>query len=243
MKTFKTLIPIAVVLLFLGIAFAPTISAQAPTNQTRTLTVWMPEITDDYKTQIVVGEEELENIENAFNNFFDVVEVAMAEGSPGDEKITVEEWVGLKDSAVIAVETVKIVVTTHGGEFPDLDIETYIGETIASFFSPLSWYMGRAPIFSLGRGFVWIPFYEYESFLGWMLRPMFLTHLPGFTAVVHMNLVPFRLEYADRLGLYRLRTIGFGGIFINLGDIGLDNIMGPVLMIGKGWNRLGEDIP
>ena len=243
MKTVKTIIPIAVVLLFLGIAFAPAISSEEPTTQNRTLTVWMPGITEDYKTQMIIEEEELEDMEDLFNNFFDVVEVVLSEESPGGTKITLEEWNDLKDSAIFAVEAVKEIIITHGGVFPDLDIETYVGETIAAFFSPLSWYMGRAPIFSLGRGYAWIPFYEYEAFLGLMLRPMFLTHLPGFTAVVHMNLVPFRLEYADRLGLYRLRTMGFAGIFINFGDIGLDRIMGPVLMIGKGWNRLGEDLP
>jgi len=244
MKVVKTLIPIAVVLLFLGIAFAPTITAQQSSTESRTLTIWMPGITDDdFKTQIVVEEEELENIEDAFNEFLDVVEAAMAEGSPGDEKITIEEWDNIKDSTINAVEAVKTVVIAHGGEFPELDIEGYINDCIASIFNPLSWLFGRSPIFSLGRGYVWIPFYDYESFLGWMIRPIFISHTLGFSAVVHINSVPFRIEYADRLGMYRLRTMVFGGIFINLGDVGLDRIMGPVLLIGKGLNKLGPDIP
>ena len=243
MKIVK-LIPVAVVLLFLGIAFVPAVTAQQSPSQTKTLTIWMPGITDDnFKTQIVVSDLELKEIEDALEGFLDVVEAAMAEGSPGDETITFGEWETIKDSTINAVETVKIVVDAHGGEFPDLDVETYVESCVASFFNPISWLLGRSPIFSLGRGYVWIPFYDYETFIGWMIRPIFITHTLGFSAVVHINSIPFRIEYADRLGAYRLRTMLFGGIFINLGDVGLDRIKGPVLLIGKGVNKLGMDIP
>ena len=98
-------------------------------------------------------------------------------------------------------------------------------------------------IFSVGRGVTWIPFYDYEAFLGVMLRPIFITHTLGFTAALHFNMLPPRAEYGDRLGIYRLSTIAFVGLFINFGDIAFDRVMGPVLCIGKGFNHLGEDFP
>ena len=76
-----------------------------------------------------------------------------------------------------------------------------------------------------------------------MLRPIFITHTLGFTAALHFNMLPPRAEYGDRLGIYRLSTIAFVGLFINFGDIAFDRVMGPVLCIGKGFNHLGEDFP
>ena len=99
---------------------------------------------------------------------------------------------------------------------------------------------GRSTIVSVGRGYAFIPFYEYESFLGVMLRPMWLLYPPlflgggGYTGNFNINLIPPRIEYGDRLGGHLVRTTIFSGLYINIGDLGYDNIFsGLILLMGR----------
>ena len=99
---------------------------------------------------------------------------------------------------------------------------------------------GRSTIVSVGRGYAFIPFYEYESFLGIMLRPMWLFYPPlflgggGYTGNFNINLIPPRIEYGDRLGGHLVRTTIFSGLYINIGDLGYDNIFsGLILLMGR----------
>lgn len=245
MKIGKKLIPIGVVILFVGIAFVPSASAASPrsSGDEKTLTIWIPASSsnlpgiteDDFTIQVTVSGEQLDELTAAMKNFTDYAELAME-----DNKINIGEWAEFKTLTNDMLTIVKEIV---GELFPDVDTDELVEEIISTFMGPLRGWTLRAPIFSIGRGYTWIPFYKYESFMGVMIRPMFITHTLGFTAVVHANLFPFRLEYADRLGMYRIRTMGFVGLFINLGDVGVDKIKGPVLLIGKGFNGLGEDLP
>ena len=238
MKIAKKLIPIGVVLLFVGIAFVPSASAANPRSRDdeRTLTIWLPGITeDDFTMQITVTGEQLDELTAAMDNFLDYAELAM-----GNNKINIEEWAEFKTLTTGMITTIKEII---GEQFPDVDTDELVEEIVSTFIEPLGIWPLRASIFSIGRGYTWIPFYNYESFMGVMIRPMFITHTLGFTAVAHANLFPPRLEYADRLGMYRLRTMGFVGLFINLGDVGIDRVIGPVLLIGKGFNGLGQDLP
>ena len=238
MEIGKKLIPIGVVLLFIGIAFVPSASAANPGSKgdEKTLTIWLPGITeDDFAIQITVTEEQFDELTVAMDSFLDYAEFAM-----DDNEINIGEWAELKTLTVGMITIIKDIV---GEQFPDIDTDELVEGVIDTFLGPLGMWSFRAPIFSIGRGYTWIPFYNYESFMGVMIRPIFITHTLGFTAVVHANLFPPRLEYADRLGMYRLRTMGFVGLFINLGDVGIDRIKGPVLLIGKGFNGLGQDLP
>ena len=105
--------------------------------------------------------------------------------------------------------------------------------------------LGRVSIISVGYGHAMIPFYTYETSLGILLRPIFIKYWLGFSAILHLNLCPLRAVYGDRLGAHKLTTFGFKGIYINLGDIGLDRANGMVLLIGSSLvaPRLGRDIP
>jgi len=238
MKIAKKLIPIGVVLLFVGIAFVPSASAANPgaKGDEKTLTIWLPGITeDDFTMQVTISGEQLDELTATMDNFLDYAELAME-----DNEINIGEWAEFK---TLTNDMITIIKEIIGEEFPDVDTDELVEEIASAFIGPPQVWALRSPIFSIGRGFTWIPFYNYESFMGVMIRPMFITHTLGFTAVVHANLFPPRLEYADRLGMYRFRTMGFIGLFINLGDVGVDRIKGPVLLIGKGLNRLGQDLP
>lgn len=245
MKLAKKIIPVAVVLLFIGIAITPSINAlPSQSEKERVLTIWMPGITEnDYRTQIEVTPDQLKEVEEAMDDFLALAEeiinndVKTENGFP----ITTEEWAEIKISVISIIDTIKSFVD----DFPEVDINGLVDSIIIGLnpLNPLNWLLNRAPIFSVGRGWTWIPFYDYESFLGVMLRPIFMTHLPGFTAVIHFNLFPPRIEYKDRLGIYRARIMFFVGLFINFGDVGVDRIVGPVLLLGKGLNTLRADIP
>ncbi|MGF3584619.1 MAG: hypothetical protein ACQXXD_02755 [Thermoplasmatota archaeon] len=100
---------------------------------------------------------------------------------------------------------------------------------------------GRSTIVSIGRGMCFIPFYEYETFLGIMLRPMWFFYPPlflggfGYTGNPNLNVLPPRIEYADRLGCHLVRTTVFTGLYINIGELGF-NWWGPsglMILLGR----------
>jgi len=138
-------------------------------------------------------------------------------------------------------QEIEKALTEMGEILPDLP------ELNASVFlkSLIPLMIGRVSIISVGYGHAMIPFYTYETSLGILLRPIFIKYWLGFSAILHLNLCPLRAVYGDRLGAHKLTTFGFKGIYINLGDIGLDRANGMVLLIGSSLiaPRLGRDIP
>lgn len=99
---------------------------------------------------------------------------------------------------------------------------------------------GRSTIISVGVGYAFIPFYEYEMLFGSMIRPIWLIYLPlilgsgGYTGNLNLNLFPFRIEYGDRLGAHIVRTTFFTGLYLNIGEIGFDRLLGGVMiMLGR----------
>jgi hypothetical protein len=98
-------------------------------------------------------------------------------------------------------------------------------------------------IISVGFGSSCIPFYCYEAFLGIMLRPIIIKQCVGYTGFLNLQLLPPRIEYGDRLGIHKIRTFGFIGLYIYLGDLGVDMPFGPQLLIGTGLVCVGPDIP
>ena len=103
--------------------------------------------------------------------------------------------------------------------------------------------IGRSTIISVGTGWAFIPFYDYETFLGIMIRPMWLLYPPlifgggGYSGNINVNVLPPRIEYGDRLGPHVVRTTMFSGLYINIGDLGYDKILGG-LMITIGQARV-----
>ena len=95
----------------------------------------------------------------------------------------------------------------------------------------------RSTIVSMGVGYTYIPFYDYETFLGIMIRPMWLFYPPvllgggGYTGNFNMNWLPWRVEFGDRLGFHIARTTVFSGLYVNVGELGYDRIFGGMIML------------
>jgi len=128
----------------------------------------------------------------------------------------------------VAVE-LAIVIEKIREIFPDLsDINPK--ELFKSIF-PLKFF--RVPIVSVGYGNVLIPFYAYKTSVGRILRPIFIKYRFGFSAMLHLNLILPRVAYNSKLGAHSLTTLGFKGLYMNLGDAGLDYKNGIVLLVGS----------
>jgi len=98
----------------------------------------------------------------------------------------------------------------------------------------------RSTIASIGRGFCFIPFYDYETFFGIMIRPMWFFYPPvflggfGYSGNFNINFLPPRIEYGDRVGLHILRTTMFTGLYINIGELGIDTpFSGLIVLLGR----------
>lgn len=99
---------------------------------------------------------------------------------------------------------------------------------------------GRSTIASVGRGFCFVPFYDYETFLGVMLRPMWFLYPPlflggaGYSGNFNINALPPRIEFGDRMGPHVLRTTMFTGLYINVGELGIDTLFsGSLVLLGR----------
>lgn len=97
--------------------------------------------------------------------------------------------------------------------------------------------LDRSTIVSMGVGYAYIPFYDYETFLGIMIRPIWLFYPPiflgggGYTGNFNVNFLPGRVEFGDRLGFHIARTTVFSGLYINVGELGYDRIFGGMIML------------
>jgi len=124
-------------------------------------------------------------------------------------------------------------------DFPSIDIR----ELLKKLLIISSFLYCHASIISTGIGRSLIPNYYYETFLGVMLRPIFIGYVFGFTAIMHLNIIPPRLEYGDRLGVHRLTTFGFIGFYMSIKDIGVDMPVGLQLLLGRSFIIMGPGFP
>jgi hypothetical protein len=97
--------------------------------------------------------------------------------------------------------------------------------------------IGRSTLVSVGVGYCYIPFYEYETFFGIQLRPIWMIYPPlllgggGYTGNLNINLLSPRIEYGDRMGGHLARTSFFSGLYVNIGDLGNDKIFGGLMLL------------
>lgn len=220
----KNIIPILVVILLFNLVFSPSIGAESPKNPGDTLTIWMPDITeDDYFVQIKVSKEEKHTFYDKLNTIFEAINSSTSIDSPEGKKITMKEWENITISLNDFINSIKLL----DENFPNVDTKQLVSDIIDAFFNPLAGFLPPEPVISIGSGFTWIPFYGYESFFGMMLRPMFTRHILGFTKIGGL------ISTYTKFGTYSMITIGFTGLFINFGDIGFDRILGPTIYIGS----------
>lgn len=223
MKKRNKIIIFAILTIFLTSFLNPIINAKETTSQNKILTIWMPGITkENYFTQIYVSEEKYQLLIDEIYTTLNIINISMIPDSSGIPIITDEEWQQISINVCAFIDSIKSFTL----DFPDIDTNKLTTDVVQAFFSPLPGIFRPKPVFSAGIGNTWIPFYDYETFLGFMLRPMLTKYQFGFTHVG--GLAQCRLT----IGKFFMVNTCFTGIFINLGDIGLENIIGPTMYIG-----------
>lgn len=219
----KRILSTIIMSFFITILLSPCISAKNPINQDQILTIWMPGITkNDFFIQIEVSKEQLQIFNDKINDTLGIVNTTKSPVSTGKSIITYEEWQKIGENVSTLINSIKSII----GDFPNVDTEILVSNIIKAFFSPLGGFFRPKPIFSAGIGFTWIPFYGYETFLGLMLRPMLTRYRFGFSQVGGLTRTDFTI------GQHLMVNICFCGLFINLGDIGSERVIGPTIYIG-----------
>jgi hypothetical protein len=189
---------------------------------------------EEYFKQVKVHQKQIDEINNSFNNLMTSIEdlINNDQKGPNGEEITEDEWDIIKYKSYGLVTLLK---NTIGIDFPLWECIRLIGTVIGFMIGPF--YFLRQPIFSVGFGFSFIPWYFYESFFGRLLRPIWLTYIAGFTSTYHINPYPPRIPYI-RLGLHRLRTVLYNGLYINFGELQHDRPLGIIMLIGYGFTGM-----
>ncbi|HEY0087669.1 MAG TPA: hypothetical protein VGB37_02430 [Candidatus Lokiarchaeia archaeon] len=232
MQTFRPLklLTLLIVILVLIIPSSSIIAGnlQSPT-ESKTLSVYMNDVNGyDYSTKKVITNEEYNELNATMSSLLDSAKYTMDDNSPDGKNITILEWDDIQNGIIKVIEKIKALI---GPNFPYAIIIAFLISLINLFHGPL--YLIRQPLLSFGIGITWLPFYDYETFLGKMLRPIFIRHLFGFSATARLN--PFRLGFPYwYFGPQRVRTFLFRGLLINFAELGIDRIIGPQLLIGYG---------
>ena len=233
----KKVIPIAVIILFLGTAISPIISAEDPEPRevTNVISVWMPGVTeDDYSAEAELTQEQLDEVNNSIQNLYDRILTASDENSPGGTIVTDNEWEKIRQDAYVILYFFEALL---GEDFPLGEAKKTVCQVIADLIGPFWWL--RQPVFSVGFGITWIPFYEYETFLGKLLRPVWIRHFLGYSISIRPNPLPPVLLYC-KSGYHKIRSIFYIGLMINFGKLGFERRIGPQLLIGYGINGMSN---
>jgi hypothetical protein len=217
------IVSILITLLFLNLLILPIISAEEQTDSDKLLTIWMPGITkDNYFRQIQISEEEIQILIDNINTTLDVINSTLLPGSSGSTKITYEEWQQISSNICVFIDSIDLIID----DFPEIDTTKLVTRIVEGFFLPLPGFFRPKPIVSAGIGNTIIPFYDYETFLGRMIRPMLTRYQFGFTHIGGITRCRFTI------GKYFIFNTRFCGMFINLGDICFEEKMGPTMYIG-----------
>jgi len=219
----KKIIIITIIILFLTLSCSTIVSSTDTKDPDTVLTIWIPGITqDNYFRQIQVTEEEVEFLIDKIDDTLNTINASMLPNSSGYTKITLEEWQQISLNFCSFIDSIRFIID----DFPDIDSSKLLTKIIQGFFIPLPGFFRPKPIISAGIGNTWIPFYDYETFLGFMFRPMLTRYQFGFTHIGGLTQCKFTI------GKYFILNSRFCGIFINLGDIGYEQIMGPTMYVG-----------
>ena len=225
----KAIIPIVIAGLFLTLAFTSTTAEETPIEDDEiVLNIALPDQQGLNDFSITIGRSEITALEETVDEF----QTTCEEIRPfQDKEIDEEEKTTLKDKINNVVDSLNTIITSKGFD------------PIASSFIFKEMFeteMGRSTIASVGRGWTFIPFYDYETFIGVMMRPMWLFYPPlifgggGYSGNFNVNVFPPRIEYGDRLGCHILRTTTFTGLYLNIGELGFETLFhGGVILLGS----------
>ncbi|MGF3554984.1 MAG: hypothetical protein ACQXXF_06930 [Thermoplasmatota archaeon] len=236
----KNLIAFAVIIMFI----LPTtnVFGKEPfisNNKQKNLTVNLGGLDGEgYSIQIEISNEEFENLSKMLNDtLINIARATKFENSPDGKNISDSEWNQVKNDVNCIIDFIKKIV---GDDFPNESIKAEVADIIKSLQDPTPlggpiynlFYLCRQPLLSIGVGYTWIPHYDYETFLGKMLRPIFMRHVIGFSATFPIFKFGFVYWY---FGFQRVWTFLFRGLHINFGDLGIDRLFGPQILIGYGF--------
>lgn len=202
---------------------------QKPTESKKTISILMKDVDEkDCLIQKEVSDKKYKQLNILVNDVLAYANTTIDENSPDGKNISDAEWDEIEKGIIKIIDIIKVVV---GDEFPYETTKTFIMSLINLFHGPL--YIIRQPLLSIGIGISWIPHYDYETFIGRMIRPVFIRHIIGFSATARLN--PFQLGFVYWcFGLQRVRTFLFRGLLINFADLGINRLIGPQLLIGYG---------
>ena len=228
-ETKKIIIAILVVVLFFGLTLSPVISAENDTFKNHRLTVRMqdmPENTQIFKKKI--SREQLEEVNDSVNDFIMLVDASMDISSSEGKKITVNELMAIKTKVYAIID---IIAGFLDEDFPADETKAFLDTVVGNILK--NRYFLRQPLLSIGIGITWIPFYEYETMFGRLIKPIFIHHFLGVSATC--KLLPFAHGFPTvKYGLHRMRTFFFNGLLIDFADLGYNRIIGPQILIGFG---------
>jgi hypothetical protein len=216
-------------MLFFGLILSPVISAEKDTLKDPQLNVLIQDMTDNnHKFKITITQEQLEEVNDSVNDFIMLVNASMDESSPASMEITVSEWQVIKTKIYGLID---LIATFLGESFPAEDTKLFINSVVTNILK--NRYFLRQPILSIGIGVTWIPFYDYETMAGKLIKPVFIHYILGFSAT--FKLLPFAHGFpAIKYGLHRIRTFFFTGLLIDFADLAYNRIIGPQVLIGFG---------
>ena len=253
MKAMKNLICVAVIGLLLTMAMIPatgvlSLEAEKTSVSLDIKTASVGE-TEKALTVMMMSADGIETIEGTISeDDYHELEVAITELSDFLNENMREYWRDFKvdgsEQEEIA-QALESTITKIGDVVPDLP-SINIRELLRKLFNISKFpycIFDASVLISMGIGRSLIPNYYYETFLGVMLRPIFIRYAFGFTAIMHLNLIPPRLEYCNRLGVHRLTTFGFIGFYMSIKDIGVDMPVGLQLILGRSFIVMGPDFP
>ena len=227
MKKKKAILPIAVIVLLLTLTLYPgTCAVNNEVN--KKITILMHGVTDsDYVFQMNLSQEQLNEVNAKMDSYLSIINSVRDENSPAGKNISESEW-GLIGDKIIEII---YLISTFIENFPFEEVKIFVNGLIDRFIDPF--FLFKQPVISVGIGITLIPFYDYETFFGKMLRPIIIQHFVGFSATLRFN--PFILGFPTvRFLLHRVRTFLFDGLFINVGDLGFNTIIGPQILLGLG---------
>jgi hypothetical protein len=252
MKKTKTIIPIAVVTLFLTLAMTPAISADELDQE---LEIGFKDNTGyTFYKKIIVTPDQL----SQFNSNFTIWENKVKEFDLDNQMDATEilTFVEITNSLINEIKELTYDSEASIYNFPEpllpdgailqfIKDHLLINKETSTTPVPLPIRLQLRRILTIGRGRAWLPLKNFgEAFIGARFLPIFLQYTIGYAKSRWINIFPPAICIEDRLGIFNLITVGFVGLYINFGERYIDRPVGPVLLIGsQAWLRLGEDIP
>ena len=228
----RAILPILVVLFLLIVPAIPAETSEAPTKKGNEDCIRLMIGNDEDGleiTDVAVEPAVAEQILTEITGFQEWIQTARPFQ---DRKLSPEEIDEIKSNVNGLVTSLNTVLVANGHDPID---ETWL------YREMFETEVGRSTVLSVGIGFAFIPFYDYETFIGIMIRPIWLWYPPvflggmGYTGNLNINVIPPRVEYGDRLGSHIVRTTMFSGLYINIGELGYDGklIGGPMILFGQ----------